>query len=836
MSPPLVHDDEPEWSVPEIRGEAIPAELRAMDQWVVWRRVARDGKVTKVPFRAELPEAEASTTDRRTWASFASALAACLDPDNRLDGIGFVFTPDDPYVGVDLDNALTADGTGLEAWAREVLRLIPGYAEVTPSGRGLHLIARGECPGGKGRRRGGLMPAGGGIEVYDRGRYFTFTGHVFEGRSKIESSERLFLDIHRELFPPKGERPRATTPPDAPRLGDAELVHRAMAARNGDKFARLWGGDRSGYASPSEADLALCSLLSFFTQDASTIDRLFRQSGLSSAKWADRPDYRDLTIAKALERAEVYRPEAANVSAQNVAINPENTIYSADDDGLPGREGNKKYSKDKKKSPGDITAREDDPAELAWSPPRLEGPEPSPPFPLAALPPALQDLLGGVAEAMTCPVDFPALAALGIASGAMGRSVAIVVKDGWIECPSLYGGIVGHPGMTKSPPLNMLSKPLWDITYEQLRDHKLRLDNHRKYAKKDDPEPDPARRVVVDEVTVEMLAGLLGDNPRGLVMVRDELSGLFGGMNQYKAGGKGNDRQFYLSAWSGSSVAVDRKSAPDRRPVTVSHPFLSIIGGLTPDMLSELGEGKGRDDGFLDRVIFAAPERVRVRWTDRAVPPEAEAAWRDAIERLWAEPMAADVEGRPRPWFVRFTPDAAAGFAAWFDAHEEEAEGDDFPGYLRGPWAKFRAYAARLSLLVDRLGRSFHADGLRGEPRDVGVESLSRGLILADYFKAQTRRVRAMMRGSFGDCPPARKVLDWAMRRHQARFRAAEVRQNFRHTFPVDGPELDRALAWLTARHCIRPAMPAPRHGPGRAASPEYELNPALLGDIHPDY
>jgi putative DNA primase/helicase len=92
-----------------------------------------------------------------------------------------------------------------------------------------------------------------------------------------------------------------------------------MSAGNGEKFGRLWIGDASGYASDSEADLALCSLLAFWVgSDAERFDRLFRQSGLCREKWLRRADYRQRTIEEALKRGEFWRGGKTYASKRKV--------------------------------------------------------------------------------------------------------------------------------------------------------------------------------------------------------------------------------------------------------------------------------------------------------------------------------------------------------------------------------------------------------------------------------------------------------------------------------------------------------------------------------------
>ena len=112
-----------------------------------------------------------------------------------------------------------------------------------------------------------------------------------------------------EIWPP--EQPSLTTirlPVPVP-LADQELLDKAFAASNGADSRRCGGARSSGYDSPSEADLALCNHLAWWTGgDPARIDSMFRQSGLMREKW-ERQDYRDKTIGKALEgRTEYYAP------------------------------------------------------------------------------------------------------------------------------------------------------------------------------------------------------------------------------------------------------------------------------------------------------------------------------------------------------------------------------------------------------------------------------------------------------------------------------------------------------------------------------------------------
>jgi hypothetical protein len=291
--------------------DSVPTEMKSLDQWVVWRKVHRGGNATKVPFRATMPILEASSTDPSTWSSFRVALDAFSNPASKLDGIGLVFSEGDPYAGVDLDNCLDKNGVMLP-WAREILARLPGYAEVSPSGKGVKLFVRGAVPEGKGRKKQQLgQDRLGAIECYDRGRYFTVTGRLIhpDHASPVDAQAELSA-LHAEWFPlPLAEEDRPHQAPQTPtNLDDRAVFDKATRARNSHKFTQLWNGSLDGYPSKSEADLALCSAISFFTQDAAQVERLFNQSGLVSDKWMERPDYRQRTISRSLERATTYDP------------------------------------------------------------------------------------------------------------------------------------------------------------------------------------------------------------------------------------------------------------------------------------------------------------------------------------------------------------------------------------------------------------------------------------------------------------------------------------------------------------------------------------------------
>jgi putative DNA primase/helicase len=147
--------------------ENIPEQLTERRQWVCWRYEKRDGKMTKVPY-TDLGH-RASSTDLMSWTTCAMAYLAY--ERGHCDGIGFVFSSGDSFVGIDLDDCRNPETGEIARWARKILdRVQEGYIEASPSGTGVHIIVEGTVRGG-GMRKGK-------VEMYSRGRFFTMTGRT----------------------------------------------------------------------------------------------------------------------------------------------------------------------------------------------------------------------------------------------------------------------------------------------------------------------------------------------------------------------------------------------------------------------------------------------------------------------------------------------------------------------------------------------------------------------------------------------------------------------------------------------------------------------------------
>lgn len=304
----------------KINFDAIPPELRELRQWVCWRFEDRTNgrgelKRTKVPYVPSGRNAE--TDDPGTWCTFDDAKAAF--EHGGFDGIGYVFAKSDPYVGIDLDACIDETGA-IMPWAAAIVAAFASYTEVSPSGTGVKIWARGSLPAGivgkgTGTRRhtldGVKLPTGCAIEMYQHGRYFAMTGQQWPGTQTGISDANdqvhpLWTRITKRAENKGKSNSVENVPPsssnDTHRPTDADIIAKLQAGKQADKFKALWNGDTSGYSDDhSSADQALCNLLAFYSgPDRSRIDALFRQSGLLRDKWTEREDYRSTTIGNAI--------------------------------------------------------------------------------------------------------------------------------------------------------------------------------------------------------------------------------------------------------------------------------------------------------------------------------------------------------------------------------------------------------------------------------------------------------------------------------------------------------------------------------------------------------
>lgn len=249
--------------------------------------------------------------------------------------------------------------------------------------------------------------------------------------------------------------------------------------------------------------------------------------------------------------------------------------------------------------------------------------EPYVPFPTRLLPEPMREFVEATAAAMRCDASYAALPLLAAAASAIGTTRQLRLKRTWPALAILWTATVGESGTLKTPPFKAAVRALRKRQGRAMKEHseaeRKYLDDVAYYEKalavwkrsKDPlelppvkPEPPVAVRYVVSDCTVESLAPILLDNPRGVLMARDELAGWFGSFDKYSGGGTAGsaDAAHWLSMHNGEAIIVDRKT--------------DTADGLCPAGCRIHNGGHSTQDSF--EVPRAGPPR---RWNARAATP-----------------------------------------------------------------------------------------------------------------------------------------------------------------------------------------------------------------------
>jgi hypothetical protein len=451
------------------------------------------------------------------------------------------------------------------------------------------------------------------------------------------------------------------------------------------------------------------------------------------------------------------------------------------------------------KQPAAVTAKAAEPA------------EPYIPFPCDALPGPLASFAREAAAAIVCDEAYAALPVLVAAASAIGTTRRVELKGGYTALPILWGVTIGKHGTAKSAPLRLAVEParlreqrLREEYGQERHEYETELEAYEKARaawrqdrKGNAPAPErPAepvgQRITVTETTVEALALKLADNPRGLLLYRDEIAGWLRGMDRYAKGG-GSDESFFLSAYNGESHQVDRRTG-DRREIYVSQAALWITGSIQPETLQRAIGQEHRESGLLARMLLAAPPPRPAVWSESEVSPLTRQWLHDTIERLYSlDADHIDAAGRRTSRLVRIGSDAKRAYVAWHDAHA--AEIPELGADLAGFYSKLRETTARLALVIHEVRLA--AGETLADEIEIDRESMDRAIRLADWFKYETRRVYRLLSEPVEDrvIRQADERLTAWLRRHGGNAAARDVVAGCRWIGNVEAAE--SALARL---------------------------------------
>lgn len=349
-------------------------------------------------------------------------------------------------------------------------------------------------------------------------------------------------------------------------------------------------------------------------------------------------------------------------------------------------------------------------------------------FPLEALPKPLREYATAHAEAMCVNPAMIAVPALSVMAGAIGNTRRVQIKSSWEEPPTLWTVVINPSGTLKSPSMGKALAPAYQEE-ERLKEIWERELSEWKEQPEDERGPKPNRqRRLANDTTVESVALLHDENPRGLLLYRDELAGWFGSFNQYNRGD--SDLQKWIEFYEGRPIEVDRKSS-DRPGLFIRDPSISVTGTIQPDVLEDRLDALHFQSGFAARLLMCEPPEQPRRFNDAGVTEDVRQKYRSLIQGLYEIEMPDREEGVLNS-DLQLTGEAREIYGEFFDENQRLLEKLK-SGPLRAVVAKIEAVAARLGLV--------HQLAMNPDASKLGHESIIAGIVLARWFRHEVARI-----------------------------------------------------------------------------------------------
>jgi hypothetical protein len=464
------------------------------------------------------------------------------------------------------------------------------------------------------------------------------------------------------------------------------------------------------------------------------------------------------------------------------------------------------------------------------------------------LPDAIRDYVLDVADRQQAPPDFAAVTALCGIAAVIGNRVRIRPKqnDDWVVVPNLWGAIVGRPSAMKSPAMQAALAAIYaiqddlrkkweeDIKSAEIDDALSGLDakDAKKKAEKalkggdretarsilaglvdDDEGEPPCPRIVINDATVEKLGELLNENPRGVLLIRDELPGFLARMESEE---QQSERAFYLEAFNGDGrFTYDRIG---RGTVHIENCTVSIIGGVQPSRIAPIVRGAmsgASNDGLIQRLQMVVwPDDVGSwRWVDRIPNALARVSYDRVFRDLYDLPMG-DTD---KPAVFQFSAESQELFRQWMTEIQTEARSGALPSTLESHILKMPKTVATLALLFELI------DGGRYEVNETAVR---RALGWADYLRSHANRLYSSGETMAED--GARLIVE---RRHQLpeQFTPRDIQRKAWAALGDRDAVLSAIDMLISTNHC-REIPPVVGQGGGRP-SVSYIWNPALRSE-----
>lgn len=371
------------------------------------------------------------------------------------------------------------------------------------------------------------------------------------------------------------------------------------------------------------------------------------------------------------------------------------------------------------------------------------GIESVPSFPLDIFPTSIRHIIESLHEYENFNPDFTAASFLTVFAAAMGNTWSVRFMTGWVSRPIIYMVLVGSPSCGKTPPLQQAVAPLLKLDGEYDRVYCKEMEAYRIWERMSVKQRErhslpeemrmPQRKchVVVDS-TVEAMIAAMRDNPRGVLIYKDEIDSLLSNFNRYN----GSDESYFLSLFSGTPFKYSRKS--NNEHIFITNPYCSIIGSTQPGRLAEQFGGKRLVNGFSSRFLKVYPEINEMpSWNDATMPHEILKEWERIIRKAACINPPTYQEGKADSIELPFSREAKLRMIQWKDEVNNKAYSETESDAVRALCGKLETYLIRFCLIIQIM------HGICGEVgmNEIELKTVELAIRLTEYFRIMESRI-----------------------------------------------------------------------------------------------
>ena len=370
-------------------------------------------------------------------------------------------------------------------------------------------------------------------------------------------------------------------------------------------------------------------------------------------------------------------------------------------------------------------------------------------FPLHAFPKKILEMANGLADSESFHIEYLLVSMVSAIASATGNALQIRIKGGWTSSPIFYIILVGRPGLGKTPPLDFAYRPIRAYDFQNLSKFRAMIEKAQNEkgsstsAFGQGASSIKLSKIMVSDFTPEALMQAHNANQRGIVVFVDEIMGMFNSVNQYS---KGQLIEQFLTAYSGKAIDITRCSM--EIPIHIEMPCINMIGTAQPKRLLSLFNKGYKDNGLIDRILFAYPFGYKIPYWDYTKRNSSDAykalaeQWENIINDILSLPCDFDKTGLVVPTILDFTNDARDLFYVWRNETILHMNVDDEGNEIDERIMKTHLSVARFSLIFQIMKWTCN----EAELDYVDEDSVKSAILLNEYFENCYNRIEKLIK------------------------------------------------------------------------------------------